>query len=85
MKMKILSLALLGVLINSQAFAQSAVRADEAAKHPEQYRLGDSNDLQSDQIKIDQNQMCDVNHDSNAQKHQQNILKKHLIKNSDYI
>lgn len=85
MKMKILSLALMSLVISSQAFAQSAVRADEAAKHPEQYRLGDSNDLQDDQLKIDQSKMCELNSEVNAQKHQQNVLKKHLIKNSDYI
>ncbi len=85
MKMKILALALMSLVISSQAFAQSALRADEAAKHPEQYRLGDSNDLQDDQLKIDQAKMCEFQSESSSQKHQQNILKKHLIKNSDYI
>lgn len=85
MKMKILGLALMSLVISSQAFAQSALRADEAAKHPEQYRLGDSNDLQEDQLKIDQNQICEHNAEVSSQKHQQNLLKKHLIKNSDYI
>lgn len=49
-----LALAMVMMMAAGQSFAQSALRADEKMKDPSSYRLGDSEDLQNDQVFVDQ-------------------------------
>lgn len=49
----ILAMILVSSMSFEQAYGQSAVRADEKIKNPEAYRLGDSEDLQADQLLVD--------------------------------
>lgn len=85
MKANILGLILLSSLFSMSAFAQSSMRADELIKSPEQYRLGDSNDLEKDELIVEQNKICDYGNSDKIQKHQKNIMQKHLLKHSDHI
>lgn len=80
----VLAIALVSSMIGSSAFAQSRMRGDEIIKNPQEYRLGDSDDLQGDQIKMEA--MHEQKNDSNKMNQYQNhIQHKHLLKNSDYI
>lgn len=85
MKSSILGLILLSSLFSMNAFAQSSVRADELAKNPIEYRLGDSNDLEKDELIVEQSKICDYGNSDKIQKHQKNTMQKHLLKHSDHI
>lgn len=89
----VLAIALLSSMVAGSAFAQSAVRGDEMIKNPQEYRLGDSDDLQGDQMKVDQvcndekakesvSQQEDL---SKAIKYQNHLLKLRSFKHADYI
>lgn len=71
-------LVLVSSLFAASAYAQSSVRGDELLKNPSQYRLGDSNDLQGDELRVEQNKVC--NDQSHRQDQQREILNKHLLK-----
>ncbi len=49
----VLGMVLVSSMVFGQAYAQSAIRADEKISNPEIYRLGDSEDLQADQLIVD--------------------------------
>jgi hypothetical protein len=76
----VLGLALATQLVLGSAYAQSGMRADEVKKNPDQYRVGDSSDLQADQWQVDQNKVRKENQKEFSQ-HQKNIHNKHLLKN----
>lgn len=81
----VLAIAIVSSMIGSSAFAQSRMRGDEIIKNPQEYRLGDSDDLQGDELKMEA--MSDLKQDQNSKaiKYQNRIQHKHLLKNSDYI
>jgi Ni/Co efflux regulator RcnB len=80
--MKSLKMVLALVLVSNMAlgvaFAQSSLRADEVKKAPQQYRVGDSNDLQADEMQVDQNKSWQDK--SDLMKHQRHIQAKRLLK-----
>ncbi|MBC7713170.1 MAG: hypothetical protein H7177_07515 [Rhizobacter sp.] len=63
----IFAVVIVSSVIGSQAFAQSAVRADERIKNPQAYRLGDSEDLQADQMTVDETKVCNQDSNKNVQ------------------
>lgn len=81
MKM-ILTILLVSSMSLGSAYAQSAHRADEKINNPDIYRLGDSADLQADQLIIDhlkveqQKQRQDLNNPGQM---------KRLLKHHDMI
>lgn len=80
----VLAVALASSMIAGSAFAQSRMRGDEFIQNPQEYRLGDSEDMQGDQMKVEAiNQQREQN--LKNIKHQNHLLQKHLLKNSDYI
>lgn len=76
----VLGLTLAAQLVVGSAYAQGGMRADEVKKNPDQFRVGDSSDLQSDEWQVDQNK---VSEDSkkDLSHHQMNIYNKHFLKN----
>ncbi|MEA9356088.1 hypothetical protein SHI21_07745 [Bacteriovorax sp. PP10] len=81
----VLAIALVSSMIGGSAFAQSRMRGDEIIKSPQEYRLGDSDDLQGDQMKIEAVSEQRPESTSKVNQFQNHIQHKHLLKNSDYI
>nr|BDT29061.1 hypothetical protein BHI3_25270 [Bacteriovorax sp. HI3] len=80
---------LLSLVFGSSVFAQDAMRADEYRNHPESFRIGDSNDLQADQMRADEMRVCE-NHRERIEGVQKEQFKKfihdrHFNRGSDYI
>ena len=65
MKMASLKLVLAALLVSSvyggAAYAQSSHRGDERIQNNRDFRLGDSSDLQADQMVIDEMKVCNDN------------------------
>lgn len=80
----ILAVALASSMIAGSAFAQSRMRGDEIIQNPQEYRLGDSEDMQGDQMKVEAI-MQQREQNMKIIKHQNHLLQKHLLKNSDLI
>ena len=81
----VLAIVLVSSMIGGSAFAQSRMRGDEIKNNPQEYRLGDSDDLQGDELKMEAMLEQKRDQDSKAMKSQNRIHHKHLLKNSDYI
>lgn len=91
--MKSLKLVLMALFVSSlmasSAFAQNAMRADELINNPESFRVGDSDDLQADQLRADQLKVCE-NHREKIESRQKEQFQKfihdrHFSRGSDYI
>lgn len=78
----VLAVVLVSSMIGTSAFAQSRMRGDEIIKNPQEYRLGDSDDLQGDQIKIEAMSQQKNDNIDKAQQYQHHIQHRHLLKNS---
>ncbi|MBY0414789.1 MAG: hypothetical protein K2Q18_11510 [Bdellovibrionales bacterium] len=74
------SLVLMSSLFLGSAYAQSAYRADEVKAQPQAYRLGDSNDLQHDQMIVEQGKESTGSKLDAALKHQKDVFKIRSIK-----
>jgi rRNA pseudouridine-1189 N-methylase Emg1 (Nep1/Mra1 family) len=76
------ALVLVSSLVAASAYAQSSMRPNEIKNHPEQYRLGDSSDMQEDQMIVDQNKVHAEKGKLGLSSDQQEILLKHLMKSN---
>jgi len=81
----VLAIALVSSMVGGSAFAQSRMRGDEIINNPQEYRLGDSDDLQGDQLKMEAMSEQKQDQNSKVNQYQNKIQHKHLLKNSDYI
>ncbi len=85
----IFSALVLSIVFGSSVFAQDAMRADEYKNHPETFRIGDSNDLQADQMRADEMKICEAHREriEGVQKDQfkKFIHDRHFSRGSDYI
>ena len=77
----VLAMVLVSSLFGTEAFAQSAIRADEKIKYPQEYRLGNSEGLLVDQAIVD--------HVKAEQQKRQDLIRpgqmKRLLKYRDMI
>lgn len=81
----VLAIALMSSMIAGSAFAQSRMRGDEVIQNPQEYRLGDSDDLQGDQLKLEAISKQKDKEGVRSNHHQNHLMQKHFLKNSDYI